>query len=203
MKKFKKINTISIKMKGGLKTIHINDTKVSSYDNNGASFFASEIAAIPVNHLGYFRPIRVEFDEAYRISTGLNSLDHIVVAISVLDDNLIEVFVSVMDPGDITDMKAHEDFQMAMEKVVTNDKRFELNRPVKNPYSKAQKKRLEKQKAESEKAGGIKINFSDVGFVQFTGNRKANTFDDAFIALGKTISSLEKKARKLLKKNRN
>ncbi len=197
---FKKIDTISIKIKDGLQSIRINGRKVYPYCKNGAAFLAAQIEAIPVNHLDCFRPILVEFDEPYLISTQLIHLDGKVVSISVFDDNIIEAFVTLMDPDDITEMEGHDAFQTAMEQVVMNDKRLVLDRPVKNPISNAQKKKIQRLKDKSVKFN-IPFSFSEIGYAQFTVILEAETFNKAFIVLDKVISNLEKKARKLMKKS--
>jgi hypothetical protein len=201
MKKLNSVDTISIKNSNGLPTIRINGSKATPYDINGVSFLANEIEAVPVNDLGYFNPIVVEFDETCTKAAKLNHIsDHIVASLSIMDDSLVDAFITFMDPANIIEMEAHEAFQMALEQVVAEDSRLDLYAPVRMPLSKAKKKELQKLKDESAGSSSI-FDFSEVGCVQFTVLLEAETFNDAFIALDKVIANLEKKARKLMKQN--
>jgi hypothetical protein len=203
MKKLLKIDTISIKKKNGTNTIRINGNKITSYDINGASFLANEIEALPVNDLGLFHPIVVEFDEVFTKDAGLKHIgEHVVASLIVIDDSKVEAFITFMDPADIEEKGLHEKFQLTLEKVVKEEQHIELYLPVKCTFS---KKELKILNSAVKKPGdsGPEFNFSEVGYVQFTCLIRANTFNEIFHSLNRIISRLERSTRSKMKKEKS
>lgn len=201
MRKFLSVDTLSIKNTKGVKTIMLNGKKITTYGTTGASFFANEIEALPVNDLGYLHPIMVEFDETFLVEAKTNHLnENIVVALTVVDADAVEAFVTFMDPSDIDDSALHETFQIALEKVVADDKYAELYAPVSNPLSKTQKKALQKMKKESTDST-VGFAFSEIGYVQFTVRMEVSSFIEVFKGLDKIVANLEKKTRKLMQQH--
>lgn len=199
MTKFLTADSLTIKNKNGVKTIHLNGKKVIPFGTTGAFFSANEIEALPVNDLGYLHPIIVEFDEVFTQEVKLKHLDeNIVAALTVVDDDAVEAFVTFMDPNDIQDSGLHETFQATLEKVVADDNYVELYAPVRNPLSEAQKKALQKTKDKSADST-VGFDFSEVGSVQFILRLEATSFNEVFNSLNKIIGNLEKKTRSLMK----
>lgn len=201
MRKFLSADSLTIKNNNGVKAIHLNGKKVTPYGTTGASFFANEIEALSVNDLGYLHPIMVEFDEAFMLDAKTTHLnENIVVALTVVDADAVEAFVTFMDPSDIDDSKLHETFQTALEKVVVDDNYAELYAPVRNPLSKTQKKALQKMNKESTDST-VGFAFSEVGYVQFTVRMEVSSFNEVFKGLNKIVANLEKKTRKLMQQH--
>ncbi len=200
MLKTNTLDSISIKSKNGKKTIRIKGLNSQPYGEFGASFLANQIAAVETHQLGNLIPVHVEFDEQYSKDSGLSNLDHVVADFYVNEKDRLEAFVTVMDPDDLTEIEDHEAFQTSLEKAVAADKHTQLASPVRTRFSQALLKKLQKQKDKSA-ITNLGFSFSEVGFVQFTVFIEAATFQDAFMALNKGIAGLEKKARKLMKKN--
>lgn len=201
MKIFNAIDTISIKNNGGAKTIRINGGKVTPYGFNGLSFLASQIEAINVNDLGMFSPILVEFDNDYTIANKSTHLETIVVAMTIIAENIIELFVTFVDPDDIDGKAMHELFQRTLESVVIKHSRIELFEPVEGlPTKKSNKKR--KNINQESNNYSPSPNDSNVGFVQFTTYAETEKFGGIFHILNEVVLELDKKTRSLMKKSK-
>ena len=97
-----------------------------------------------------------------------------------------------MDPADIEGMAMHEKFQTTLEMVVQNNKYVELYEPV-GTISKKTKK--------ENKTDTTLLEYSEVGYVQFTVSMIAETFNEIFLRLNSLISKLDKETRKLMKQS--
>jgi len=193
MVQFTSVDTISIKNRDGLRTIHINGKKITAYGFNGISLLANQINSLSVNDLGYFNPIIIGFDEVCTQQNELNYLaENIILAVSVVNEDNVEVLVTFMDPVDIDGTSMHEKFQTTLEMVVQNNKYVELYEPV-GTISKKTKK--------ENKTDTTLLEYSEVGYVQFTVSMIAETFNEIFLRLNSLISKLDKETRKLMKQS--
>lgn len=193
---FKKIETISITTKQRRKSIRINDIKVKPYDNHGVWFLDSQIEAVDINSLSHFNPVIVEFGESAR-TNKYPRLETIVAALSPYDEGILYVYLTCMDPSDLSH-DYHESYQLALEKVVKDDDTLELERPVKEEYSSEEIEQLELIKKSCAEKGG-RYNYSDVGYVCFSILIQAGIYAEVFDTIGRVVTSLDEKAKEMLK----
>jgi len=203
MNKFDSIDTISIRKTNGLHNIRINGNKVTPFDSNGAFFLASEIEAVLVQDLGYFHPIVVEFDETYTKKAKLNHIqENIITSMTIMGENIVETFVTFMDPADIDENGLHEKFQTTLEKVVEEEKNILLYQQVRRIFSKKELKLLKSASKKFTDSSPV-FSYSEIGYVQFTVHFQANTFNEVFRDLDQVIARIDKSTRALIKKDKS